>query len=177
MEPITCCEGREIDTRGSPEESFSQLDSHQNIHYIPCSHSTLKRVIRSEFVVLLPWVKTGFEFGNGAIDIKRSFHLQGPRPAHVFHWGWVQTVSSRFFPAIKIIQPRENKPPIVHFISAKIVTENVACHSLQVLLELVLHRYHYENSKRQESQDLPPCGPHYTSGEATTTVWPAASKI
>ena len=54
--------------------------------YIPCSHSTLKRVIRSEFVVLLPWVKTGFEFGNSAIDIKRSFHLQGPRPAHVFHW-------------------------------------------------------------------------------------------
>ena len=34
--------------------------------------------------MLLPWAKTGFEFGNSAIDIKRSFHLQGPRPAHVF---------------------------------------------------------------------------------------------
>ena len=34
--------------------------------------------------MLLPWVKTGFEFGNSAIDIKRSFHLQGPRPVHVF---------------------------------------------------------------------------------------------
>ena len=80
--------------------------------------------------MLLPWVKTGFEFGNRAIDIKRFFHLRGVRPAHVFHC-WVQTVSRRFFPAIKIIQQRENNPPIVHFISANILKENVACHPFQ----------------------------------------------
>ena len=84
--------------------------------------------------MLLPWVKTGFEFGNSAIDIKRSFHLQGPRPAHVFTAEY-KLYQADFFPAIKIIQQQENNPPIVHFISAKIVTENVACHPLQVLLE------------------------------------------
>ena len=44
--------------------------------------------------MLLPRVKTGFEFGNSAIDIKglikrkigeRYFHLRVARPTHVFN--------------------------------------------------------------------------------------------
>ena len=45
--------------------------------------------------MLLPWVKTGFEFGNSAIDIKRSFHLEGPRPVFTAEYKLYQ---ADFFP-------------------------------------------------------------------------------
>ena len=110
---------------------WSNFRVNQNIHHIPCSHSTFKKVIHSDFFVLLSWVRTGFDFWFSAINIlkrpnqNRNFICKA-RGLHMFsttEYKLYQAEISWYLPVKKKIQQRTNNSTFWHFINTKSLKE------------------------------------------------------
>ena len=149
-EPTTCCERRENRhpwvTRGviSAICFLDKLLSYSMISFNSKGYSAV--------FMLLPWVKTKFDFRNSAIDIKCLIKMQLSSKLFIIK----VTVPSRLLPATKNLQWKENNPPILHFISEKSLKEI----SLQ---QYVIFHTGYE------MRPVTPCRfyfKHFFSGEA-----------